>query len=140
MVYPPAHIAVLMKNEYHVACFITEAARKMAISNLPDFRSGIEILDVSDGAIVSGRVDSEEAILVRRGEEFFAVGAQCTHYHGALAAGLAVGDTIRCPLHHACFSLRTGEALRAPALDPIACWRAERPGPQGFVPQPLAPA
>src|SRR5882724_5538607 len=101
----------------------------MAISNtLPDFRGGIEIRDVSDGAIISGRVDSEEAILVRRGEEFFAVGAQCTHYHGALAAGLAVGETIRCPLHHACFSLRTGEALRAPALDPIACWRVERQG------------
>src|SRR5260221_14247493 len=144
MVYPPAHIAAQMKNEYHVACFITEDARKMAISNLPDFRSGIEILDVSDGAIVSGRVDSEEAILVRRGEEFFAVGAQCTHYHGALAAGLAVGDTIRCPLHHACFSLRTGEALRAPALDPIACWRVERAGAKAFVrermPTPNPPA
>jgi len=105
----------------------------MAISNLPDFRSGIEIRDVADGAIVSGRIDSEEAILVRRGEEFFAVGAQCTHYHGALAAGLAVADTIRCPLHHACFSLRTGEALRAPALDPIACWRVERAGAKVFV-------
>jgi apoptosis-inducing factor 3 len=105
----------------------------MAISDLPDFRSGIQMLDVADGAIVSGRVDSEEAILVRRGEEFFAVGAQCTHYHGALAAGLAVGDTIRCPLHHACFSLRTGEPLRAPALDPIACWRVERAGAKVFV-------
>ena len=110
----------------------------MAISNLPDFRGGIDIRDVADGAIVSGRVDAEEAILVRRGEEFFAVGAQCTHYHGALAAGLAVGDTIRCPLHHACFSLRTGEALRAPALDPIACWRVERAGTKVFVRERLA--
>jgi NADPH-dependent 2,4-dienoyl-CoA reductase/sulfur reductase-like enzyme/nitrite reductase/ring-hydroxylating ferredoxin subunit len=105
----------------------------MDLSQLPDFRSGMEIRDISDGAIVPGRVDSEEAILVRRGEEFFAVGAQCTHYHGALAAGLAVGDTIRCPLHHACFSLRSGAALRAPALDPVACWRVERVGSKVFA-------
>src|SRR5580693_4015467 len=116
----------------------------MDLSQLPDLRAGMEFRDIADGAIVSGRVDSEDAILVRRGEEFFAVGAQCTHYHGALVAGLAVGDTIRCPLHHACFSLRTGEALRAPALDPIACWRVERTGTKVFVrermPTPKPPA
>src|SRR5580698_1068337 len=116
----------------------------MDLSQLPDFRGGIEIRDISDGAIVAGRVDSEEAVLVRRGEEFFAVGAQCTHYHGALSGGLAVGDTIRCPLHHACFSLRSGAALRAPALDPIACWRVECVGGKVFVrerkPEPKASA
>jgi apoptosis-inducing factor 3 len=105
----------------------------MDLSQLPDLRAGMEIRDIADGAIVPGRIDSEEAILVRRGEEFFAVGGQCTHYHGALAGGLAVSDTIRCPLHHACFSLRSGAALRAPALDPIACWRVERLGSKVFV-------
>jgi apoptosis-inducing factor 3 len=111
-------------------------------SKLPDFRAGIGIQGVSDGSIVSGRVDSEEAILVRRGDAYFAVGAQCTHYHGALASGLIIGDTVRCPLHHACFSLRTGAALRAPALDPIACWRVERVGEKIFVREriPEAPA
>jgi NADPH-dependent 2,4-dienoyl-CoA reductase/sulfur reductase-like enzyme/nitrite reductase/ring-hydroxylating ferredoxin subunit len=118
----------------------------MDLSQLPDLRSGVEIRDISDGAIVSGRIDSEEAVLVRRGEEFFAVGAQCTHYHGALGRGLAIGDTIRCPLHHACFSLRSGAALRAPALDPIACWGVERVGSKVFVrerkpePKPSAPS
>src|SRR5450755_2348792 len=105
----------------------------MDFSTLPDLRAGVSIREIPDGGIVSGRVDSEDAILVRRGNAYFAVGAQCTHYHGALALGLVVGDTIRCPLHHACFNLRTGAALRAPALDPIACWRTECVGSKIFV-------
>jgi hypothetical protein len=66
------------------------------------------------------------------------VGAHCTHYHGPLADGVIVGETVRCPWHHACFSLQTGEALRAPALDPIACWRVDRIGDMVFVREKLA--
>ena len=72
------------------------------------------------------------------GGRFFAVGARCTHYRGHLADGLVVGQTIRCPLHHACFSLETGEALRAPALDPIACWKVEQRDGKVFVREKLA--
>jgi apoptosis-inducing factor 3 len=111
---------------------------KTAGPALPDLGAGIPLQDIPDGAIVQGHIGSDEAILLRRGDEFFAVGAQCTHYHGSLAAGLLVNDTIRCPLHHACFSLRTGEALRAPALDPIACWRVERSGDKVFVRERLS--
>jgi apoptosis-inducing factor 3 len=94
----------------------------------PDFKSGYPARDVPDGGMVLGHVDDEAVLLARRGDEFFAVDASCTHYHGPLAEGLVVGDTVRCPWHHACFSLRTGEALRAPALDPVTCWRVERTG------------
>jgi NADPH-dependent 2,4-dienoyl-CoA reductase/sulfur reductase-like enzyme/nitrite reductase/ring-hydroxylating ferredoxin subunit len=90
-----------------------------------DLQAGIAIEALADGAIVKGRVGDEDAILVRRGQDYFAVGGACTHYHAPLADGLIVDDTIRCPMHHACFSLRTGEALNAPALDPIATWRVE---------------
>jgi NADPH-dependent 2,4-dienoyl-CoA reductase/sulfur reductase-like enzyme/nitrite reductase/ring-hydroxylating ferredoxin subunit len=99
----------------------------------PDFSAGVPLDRLTDGGIVAGRVAEEEAILIRRGEEFFAVGAKCSHYGGPLADGLATGTTLRCPLHHACFDLRTGVALRAPAIDPIPCWRVERLGDRLFV-------
>ena len=87
--------------------------------------------------MIRGRVGDEEVVLARSGNELFAIRAHCSHYRGPLAEGLIVGDTVRCPWHHACFSLRTGEALRAPALDPIACWRVDREGDQVFVREKL---
>jgi NADPH-dependent 2,4-dienoyl-CoA reductase/sulfur reductase-like enzyme/nitrite reductase/ring-hydroxylating ferredoxin subunit len=103
-----------------------------------DLRQGFFVRDLADGAMALGQVDGEDVVLVRRGEEFFALGAGCTHYHATLSQGLVVGDTLRCPLHHACFSLRTGEALRAPAFDPIPRWRIETVGDQVFVREKLA--
>jgi 3-phenylpropionate/trans-cinnamate dioxygenase ferredoxin reductase subunit len=104
-----------------------------AVSPFPDLTRGYPVRQVPDGGMVSGRVGTEDVLLIRRGEALFAVGARCTHYHGPLADGLIVDDTIRCPWHHACFSLRTGEALRAPALDPITCWRVEEVDGIAFV-------
>ena len=86
----------------------------------PDLIAGIALAELADGGKLVGHVGDEEVLLVRRGTEVFAVGAQCTHYHGPLVEGLVVDETVRCPWHHACFDLRTGEALRAPALSPVA--------------------
>jgi apoptosis-inducing factor 3 len=95
-------------------------------TSLPDFGEGLEEAALEQGGSLLGRVGKSKVLLARVGDEVFAVGALCTHYHGPLADGLIVGDTVRCPWHHACFSLRTGAPLRAPALDPIACWKVER--------------
>jgi NADPH-dependent 2,4-dienoyl-CoA reductase/sulfur reductase-like enzyme/nitrite reductase/ring-hydroxylating ferredoxin subunit len=92
----------------------------------PDLTRGIALRELPDGGRILGTVGDEEVIVLRRGDAVFACGAYCTHYHGALIDGLATEDTLRCPLHHACFSIRTGEALRAPALDPLQCWQVER--------------
>lgn len=92
----------------------------------PEFSKGIALSEVADGGMLLGHAQGEPVLLARRGDELFAVGAVCTHYSGPLAEGLLVDDTVRCPWHHACFSLRTGEAVRPPALNAVPCWRVER--------------
>jgi apoptosis-inducing factor 3 len=99
-------------------------AEEQKVPSGPDLAQGVTIEDFVDGKLL-GHVGDEEVLLVRRGDEIFAVGAHCTHYHGPLADGLLTGESVRCPWHHACFDLRTGEAARAPALSPIACWNVE---------------
>ena len=92
----------------------------------PDLAAGVTIDSLADGAMLAGHVGANAVLLARRGDEFFAIGATCSHYNGPLAEGLMVDDTVRCPWHHACFSLRTGEALHAPALASVPCWKVEK--------------
>lgn len=99
----------------------------------PDLALGIALADLSDGGKLVGHRDGEPVLLVRRGAEIFAVAAACSHYGGPLIDGLVANDTVRCPWHHACFDLRTGEAVRAPALSPLACWSVEQRGERIFV-------
>jgi apoptosis-inducing factor 3 len=88
----------------------------------PDLSHGIALEDVADGGVLLGHAHGEAVLMVRRGAEVFAVAATCSHYGGPLAEGLVIGEEVRCPWHHACFSLRTGEVQRAPALNAIACF------------------
>ena len=99
----------------------------------PDLAQGILLAELPDGEKLLGHVGDEPVLLARRGADVFAVGAHCTHYGGPLADGLIVGDTVRCPWHHACFDLKTGEALQAPALSPVNTWLVEQRDSKIFV-------
>ncbi|HEY3198117.1 MAG TPA: FAD-dependent oxidoreductase [Nitrospirales bacterium] len=103
----------------------------------PDLTQGVELSMVPDGTMLLGHAHTEPVLLARRGDELFAIGAVCTHYGGPLANGLLVEDTVRCPWHHACFSLRTGEPLHAPALNPVSCWRVEKVGSAVYIREKL---
>ncbi len=102
------------------------AESTLAKLNGPDLTLGVALATIPDGTMLLGHALGEPVLLARRGDEVFAMGAICTHYGASLEQGLLDGETIRCPWHHACFSLRTGEALRAPALDPVSVWRVEQ--------------
>ncbi|AYC32417.1 pyridine nucleotide-disulfide oxidoreductase [Pseudomonas cavernae] len=102
-------------------------------SSAPDLAKGVPLASVPASGVLAGHVDGSPVLLVRMGDGLHAVSGLCTHYGAPLADGLVVDDEIRCPWHHACFSLRTGAALRAPAFAALATWRVEIIGETVFV-------
>src|SRR4051812_40371270 len=110
----------------------TNMAEGQASPAGPDLALGVARAEFS-GEMLLGHVGDEDVLLVRSGAEVFAIDAHCSHYHGPLAHGLVTGGSIRCPWHHACFDLRTGEAVRAPALAALAVWEVEQEGERIFV-------
>src|ERR1700733_9353532 len=94
----------------------------------PDLKLGFELDKLIENEPFLGHYEGEAAILVRQGDHVFAMAGTCTHYGGPLAEGLLVGNTIRCPWHHARFNIHTGEAEGAPALNPLSCFNVLRHG------------
>jgi NADPH-dependent 2,4-dienoyl-CoA reductase/sulfur reductase-like enzyme/nitrite reductase/ring-hydroxylating ferredoxin subunit len=109
---------------------MAEASREL---EGPDFEKGCDIDEVPEGGMLLGHAFGEAILVARQGSQLFAIGATCTHYGGPLAKGLIVDCTVRCPWHHACFDLRTGEAIGAPALSDTPCWNVDKRGRRFFV-------
>ncbi|HEX5489939.1 MAG TPA: FAD-dependent oxidoreductase [Candidatus Udaeobacter sp.] len=99
----------------------------------PDFEKGYDTKNLRDGEMLLGHAFGEAVLVARRGDDLFAIGATCTHYGGPLAKGLMVDCTVHCPWHHARFDLRTGEAIAAPALNDVACYKLEKRGERFFL-------
>lgn len=78
---------------------------------------------VGDSAPFSAEVDGVAVVIVRCGDEFYAVEDRCTH-DGESLGGAEVQDCqIICPRHGAHFCLRSGEALTPPAYEPLRTYR-----------------
>ena len=105
--------------------------------SVPDFGEGVDPSIIPEGGLLSGHVRGEPALMTRIGAEIFVFGAHCSHYHAPLAYGLLTGETVRCPWHHACFDIRTGRALRAPAFAALTVWRVEWEGAKVFAREKL---
>jgi 3-phenylpropionate/trans-cinnamate dioxygenase ferredoxin subunit len=74
--------------------------------------------DIPDGAAV--RIEGEVPIAVFNVDgELFAIDDTCTHQDASLADGWVEGCAVECPLHAACFDLRTGMPSGPPAKAPV---------------------
>lgn len=86
----------------------------------PDLtEEGLPLEDLDAEIPSVGHFDGKPVVLVQTQDGPRAVGATCTHYGGPLGEGFCAAGEIRCPWHHAAFDLDTGEAVGAPALNPI---------------------
>ncbi|MGE4336040.1 MAG: non-heme iron oxygenase ferredoxin subunit [Pigmentiphaga sp.] len=91
------------------------------------------VSEVAEGRPCSAEVEGKRVGVYRIEGEYFAIGDICTHAFALLSTGFIEGDTVECPLHQACFSIKTGEALSAPATEPVETFPVRVEGDDVFV-------
>jgi len=104
----------------------------------PDLAQGVDVSEIPLSGMLLGHANGEAVLLVRAGGDVFAIAPGCTHYGGPLAEGRCEGTTVHCPWHHARFDARTGLAIGAPALNPLARWQVAREGSRVVVGDKIA--
>ena len=92
-----------------------------------DLTTGVDLADIPADGLLAGKVGDADVMLARWTDDagrpqVTALDAACTHRGAPLPNGLRVDDTVVCPFHHACFDLRSGEAVSAPAIAPLRAW------------------
>ncbi|MCL6527052.1 MAG: non-heme iron oxygenase ferredoxin subunit [Thermaceae bacterium] len=83
------------------------------------------------------RVEGEKTpvLILKVGEELFAISDICTHDKNPLSDGPIEGHSIKCTRHGARFDLRTGKAT-LPAPRPVKAYRAKEEGGQIWLELP----
>ena len=77
--------------------------------------------DIAPGTAGRFDVDGHRIAVVRIGDDFYALGDECSHADYSLSEGDVWADEreIECPKHGSTFSLETGEPQTLPATTPV---------------------
>ncbi|KAM9359787.1 apoptosis-inducing factor 3-like [Symphorus nematophorus] len=81
--------------------------------------------DLKDGQMKEVSVGEQKVLLVCTQGQYSAVGSRCSHYNAPLVKGALFGDRVRCPLHGACFNIRSGDIEDYPGLDSLPCYKVK---------------
>ncbi len=99
------------RNLSFVICHLSLLAPSMAL------RRVCKKSEIGPGEVK--RIEDPPIAVFNVGGTLFAISDICTHAEASLSEGRVDGETVECPLHGACFDLRTGEALTPPAVEPV---------------------
>lgn len=86
---------------------------------MPDHKIGAADSFLKNGEMKRLDLDGTAVLVARNDDQYYAIGATCSHYGAPLDEGLLKGTTVMCPWHHACFDIRSGTRLEPPALNDV---------------------
>ena len=90
-----------------------------------DFEEIASIDDFQDADRLEVFVEDTPVLLIRVGDQYFAIEDVCTHDGQPLTDGCIEEGAIVCPRHGARFDLQTGKALCMPATKPVRTFEVE---------------
>lgn len=100
---------------------------------MSDFQRVASIAEIPPGGRLSVIVDDIPVLLLRAGDEFYAIEDVCTHDGQPLTTGRFKDLSIECPRHGARFDVRTGKPLCMPATEPVAVYRVKVENGEVFI-------
>jgi 3-phenylpropionate/trans-cinnamate dioxygenase ferredoxin component len=87
---------------------------------MSDWVAVAKVGEIAPGSHRVVDVDGASVAVFNVGGAYYAIEDVCTHDGGQLTGGTVEGDQVVCPRHGARFSIKTGDALTAPAYEPTA--------------------
>jgi nitrite reductase/ring-hydroxylating ferredoxin subunit/uncharacterized membrane protein len=83
-----------------------------------NFERACDAAELTENQLKKATVNGVDIVLLKRGNQIFALGEKCSHLGGPLSEGKVEGDTVQCPWHGSRFCLKTGAVVDGPATNP----------------------
>jgi nitrite reductase/ring-hydroxylating ferredoxin subunit len=92
-----------------------------------------KVSDLRPGQMKWVAVDRERVLLVNVDGAYYALKDQCGHQRAPLSRGKLRGQVVECPLHFACFDVRTGALLSGPVATDVPVYEVRVEGETVYV-------
>ena len=100
---------------------------------MTEFVPVCEAADLPPGSMTWVAVDRERVLLANVEGTFYALSDVCGHLRAPLSRGRLEGYSVECPLHFACFDVRTGALIDGPVAADVPTYQARVEGGTVYV-------
>jgi len=92
--------------------------------------------ELAPGEMTLVVIERERVLVANVGGVFYAVRDTCGHAGAPLSTGTLLGHVVECPLHFACFDVRTGKLLSGPVSADVPSYPVWIDGDTVYVKRP----